>query len=102
MRLGVQRVALLQSLPERRVAHDDGVDHAEFVERKLILAQDAELFRAGDGAFGRLDFAGQDLHQRGLARAVGAGDGVAAAGKKRAGDVLEQDSGAEAHGDVIK
>ena len=39
--LGVESVAFFQRLPERGVAHDDGVDHAEFVEGELVLAQDA-------------------------------------------------------------
>ena len=50
---------------------------------------------------GRLDFAGQDLHQRGFAGAVRPGNGVAPPRKKRARDVFEQDSGAEAHRDVV-
>ena len=48
VRLGVEHVALLQRLPQRRVAHDDGVDHAELVEGELVLAQHAELLRARD------------------------------------------------------
>ena len=48
VRLGVERVALLQRLPERLVAHDHGVDHAVFVEGELVLPQDAELLRARD------------------------------------------------------
>ena len=57
MRLGVKRVALLQRLPQRLISHDDGIDHAVFVEGKLILAQNAELFGARNRALGRLDFA---------------------------------------------
>jgi hypothetical protein len=40
--LGVKGVAFLQGFPERGVAHDDGVDDAKFVERELVLAQDAQ------------------------------------------------------------
>ena len=101
VRLRVERVALLQRLPERRVAHDDGVDDAKFVEGELILAQDAEFLRARDRAFGRLELAGQDLHQGGFAGAIGPGDGVAAARHEGGGDVLEQDAGTEAHGDIV-
>src|ERR1035438_6676204 len=36
VRFGVQHVALFQRLPERRVAHDDGIDHAECVEGELV------------------------------------------------------------------
>ena len=99
--LGVEDVALRERLPQRRVAHDHGIDDAELIEGELILAQDAEFLGPGDGALGRLDLAGEDLHERGLAGAVGAGDGVAAARQERAGDVFEQNSGAEAHGDVV-
>ena len=44
----------------------------------------------------------QDLHQSGLAGAVRTGDGIAAPRQERAGDVFEQSSGAEAHGDVVE
>jgi hypothetical protein len=43
VRLGVQCVAFFQRAPERRIAHDHGVDHAEPVEGELVLAQHAEL-----------------------------------------------------------
>ena len=49
------------------------------VERELVLAQNADLLRARDRALGRLDLAGQDLHQSRFAGAVRAGDRVAAA-----------------------
>src|ERR1035437_4219714 len=98
---GVEDVALGEGLPERDIAHDHGIDDAELVEGKLVLAQDAELLGPGDGALGRLDVAGEDLHQGGLAGAVGTGDGVTTAWQERAGDVFEQSSGAEAHGDVV-
>ena len=78
-RLGVEHFARLQRLPQPRVAHDHGVDDAELVERELILAEDAELVRPGDGAFLRQRLAGQQLHERRLAGAVGAGQAVAAA-----------------------
>ena len=74
-----------------RVAHDHGVDHAKFVEGKLVLPQDAELLRPRDRTLRRLDLARQNLHQSGLAGAVRPGDRVAAPFEKRAGDVLEQD-----------
>ena len=47
---GVELLALLERAPQPLVAHDHGVDHAELVEGELILAQDAELRRARDGA----------------------------------------------------
>ena len=102
VRLRVQRVALLQRLPERRVSHDYRIDHAEFVERELILPQNAQFFRPRDRPLRRLELPGHDFHERGFSRAVGPGDGVAPAVKKCAGDVFEENSFAEAHRDVIE
>src|ERR1700716_3496790 len=62
MGFGVKFVALLERLPERGVAHDDGVDDAKLIKGELILTEDTELFGAGNGAFGRLEFAGKDFH----------------------------------------
>ena len=41
----VDAVALFERRPQRLVAHDDRIDHAIGVERKLILAQHAEFAR---------------------------------------------------------
>ncbi len=101
MGLGVERIALFERFPQRAVAHDDGVDHAKLIERELVLPQNAHFFRARDRAFGRLDFAGQDFHECGFAGAIRAGDRVTAPGHEGARHVLEEDPGAEAHGDVI-
>ena len=101
VRFGVQGFSFLEGVPEAAIAHDHGIDHAMFVEGELVLAQDTELFRPRDVAFGRFELAGKDLHERGLARAVGAGDRVAAAREKGGRDVLEQYSGAEPHRDVV-
>src|SRR5208283_5857563 len=46
-------------------------------------------------------FARQDLHERGLARPVRAGNGIAAPGHESCGHILEEDARAEAHGDVF-
>ena len=86
--------------PQPLVAHDDGVDHAIGVEGELVLAQDAELARADDGALLRLEFAGEHLHESGLAGAVGAGQAVALARRKGGGDFVEQNFGAVAHGNI--
>jgi hypothetical protein len=77
VRLGVQRVAFFERPPERRIAHDDGVDHAKPVEGELVLAQHAELLGARDRPFGGFQLAGENLHQRRFSGAVGPGDGVA-------------------------
>ena len=41
---GIKRIALLQRLPQRPVAHDDGVDDTEIVECELILTQNADFW----------------------------------------------------------
>jgi hypothetical protein len=57
--------------------------------------------RADDGALLGVDLAGEDLHEGGFAGAVGAGEAVAAAGgERRDGDILEEELGAVAHGDI--
>jgi hypothetical protein len=101
VRLGVEGVALLQRFPESGVAHDDGIDHAKFVESELILAEDAHLFGAGDGALGGLEFAGQDLHQGGFARAVRTGNAITATRHECSCDVLEEDARTETHGYIV-
>ena len=86
--------------PEALVAHDDGVDDAVGVEGELVLAQDAELARAHNGALLRVKFPGEQLHERGLARAVGPGQAVVAPGGERGGDIFEQNFGAVAHRNI--
>ena len=96
----VDAVALFEGGPEGLVAHDDGVDDAIGVEGELILAQNAEFARADDGALLRVELAGEDLHESGLAGAVGAGEAVAAAGHEADAHVFEEHLRAVAHGDV--
>jgi hypothetical protein len=98
LRLLIDAVALFQSGPQWLVAHDDGVDDAIGVEGELVLAQDAELARAHDSALLRVQLAGEDLHEGGLAGAVGTGESVAAAGHKGDADILEEHLRAVAHG----
>ena len=75
----VDAVALFERGPQRLVAHDDGVDDAIVVEGELVLAQHAEFSRAHHRCPSGLELAGEDLHEGGLAGAVGAGEPVAAA-----------------------
>ena len=96
----VDAVALFEGGPEGLVAHDDGVDDAIGVEGELILAEDAELAGADDGALLGVELAGEDLHEGGFAGAVGAGEAVAAAGDEADADVFKEDLGAVAHGDI--
>jgi len=101
VRLGVKRFTFLQRLPKRAVAHDDGIDHAKFVKGELVLPQNAHLLGPADGSLGRIEVALQDLHQGGLSGTIRAGDRIAAPFHERAGDVLEENPRAVAHGDVI-
>ena len=96
----VDAVALFKGGPEGLVAHDDGVDDAIGVEGELVLAEDAELAGADDGALLGVELAGEDLHEGGFAGAVGAGEAVAAAGDEADADIFKEDLGAVAHGDV--
>jgi hypothetical protein len=83
------------------VAHDHGVDDAELVEGELILAQHADLGGAHDRAALRRQLAGQQLHERRLAGAVGAGQAVPAARGKRRRHVVEEDLRPEPHGHTL-
>ena len=47
-----------------------------------------------------VEFAGEDLHKRRFAGAVGAGEAVAAAGDEADADIFKEDLRAVAHGDV--
>ena len=98
--LVVDDFALFEGGPEGFVAHDDGVDDAVGVEGVLVLGEDADLLGADDGALLGVDLAGEDLHEGGLAGAVGAGEAVAAASGEGDGDILEEELRAIAHGDI--
>ena len=96
----VDAVALFKRGPQRLVAHDDGVDDAISIEGELILAQHAELARAHHRALLRFEFAGENLHEGGLAGAIGSGQPVAAAGREGGADIFEEHLRAVAHGDI--
>ena len=102
LRLGIDALALRRDFPQLLVAHDHGIDHALVFERELILAQLAQP--RGDVLHhltaGRLQIAPQNLHEGGLAAAVGADQAVAMATAEFDGYVLEQRLGAKLHGDV--
>ena len=88
--LVVDDLALFHRGPEGLVAHDDRVDDTEGIELILVLLQDAELPGADDRALLGIDFAGQYLHERGLASTVRAREAVAAASRERHRDVLKE------------
>ncbi len=102
VRVGVDRVALLDRRPQLLVAHHHHVEHAHVFIRELVLAQvgHALVRILGDVAGARVEDAAQDLHERRLAGAVGADQAVAVAVAELDGDVLEQGLGPELLGDV--
>jgi hypothetical protein len=99
--LFVERLPFGQCFPQPGVAHDDRVDDAVLVEGELILAKDAELVRPRHRALLRRQFAGQQLHEGGLAGAVRPREAVAAALGKGGADVLEENLRAVAHGNAL-
>jgi hypothetical protein len=88
---GVQRLALLERLPQPMVAHDDGVDDAVVVEGVLVLPEHAELAGAAHRAPLRLQLTREQLHERGLAGPVRSRQAVPIPGRERRRHVLEQD-----------
>ena len=91
-----------QRFPQYRVsAHGDAEDFFVF-ERELVLAEhpQAEAAGDGDGAFGGLDLAAEDVEERGLPRPVGPHQAVALAGLKAEGDAAEEDPVAEGLAEV--
>ncbi len=98
----VDTVALLLDLPQFGVAHDHRIDHRVLLEGELVLAQLADALVGGDGhiAGAGCQAAVEDLHEGGLAAAVGADQAIAVAVTELDGDILEQWLGAKLHGDV--
>ena len=100
LRLGINLVALFHGRPQALVAHDDGIEHAIFIECKLILAQHAQLSRANHSSLLRLEFAGQKIHEGGFAGAIWPGQAIALPRRKRRGYFVKQNFGAVAHGHI--
>ena len=98
--LGVQQVPLLERRPQDRVAHDHRVDDPEPVEGELVLTQHAEPLGPDHRTALRRQIAGQQLHERRLAGAVGAGQAVAPPVREHRGDVVEEHLRAVAHRDA--
>src|SRR5208282_2610896 len=98
--LRIDQFTFFESGPQAPVAHNDRVNHTILIEGELILAQHTELARADDGSLLRFKFTGQKLHERGFARAVGAGKAVALPRNKSGGNFVEQNFGAVAHGHI--
>src|SRR5258708_29968586 len=99
---GAQSIPLFKCLPEYIVAHHDRVDNALIVESVLVLTQDTDALWLGYGsAVGRLDLAGEYLHERALAGAVRTGKPVAVSRSELDRDVIEQHPRAVGFGDFI-
>ncbi len=98
LRLGIERIALRQGVPEPLIPHDDGVDDTGLIERVLILPHHTQPARTDHSAALRLDLAREEAHERGFARAVRTGQAVASARRERRGDILEQELRTEPHG----
>jgi len=98
----IDAVAFLLHGPESGVTHDDRVHRRVILECELVLAQFADALTIVDRdiASGRLQIAAHDLHQRGLATAVGADQPVTVAAAEFDRDVFEQGLGPELHGDI--
>ena len=102
IRIGVDRIALRHRLPHLGVAHHHHIQHAHVLVGELVLAQLAEalVLVQHHVAGSRLQIAAEDLHERGLAAAVGADQAVAVAVAEFDGDVFKQGLGPELHGDI--
>ena len=88
--------------PTSRVALHHHIQHALVFVAELVLVQLAEPHAGLQHHFAgaRFEVAAQDLHQRGLAAAVGADQAIAVAVGELDRDVLEQRLGVELDGEV--
>src|SRR5579863_7782249 len=100
IRLGMDSIALLHRCPQTLVSHHHGVDDTIGVEGKLILAKDAELFRAYDSSLLRIEVAGQKPHESRLASAVWSGQAIALARREGRRYFFKQNFSAVAHGNI--
>ncbi len=102
LRQCIDPVAFVFHAPQFLMAHDYGIQHAEFLVGELVLAQTAQALVGVQGhiAGGGRQLTREDLHQRGLAAAVGTDQTIAVAIGKLDGNVFEQGLGPELHGDI--
>ena len=102
VRVRINRIAFLLDPPQLGVPHHDGIDHGDFLECELILAQLAHAFTRVDAdiAGSRLQIAAKDLHEGGFAGTIGADQAVPVAVAELHRNVFEQRPCAELHRDV--
>ena len=100
--IGIDRIALLQNVPESLVTHHHYVEHALIFVGELILLQLAEPLAGIDRYISGAGFEvpTENLHERRLAAAVGADQAITVAFAELDGNVFEQRLRAELHGDV--
>ena len=98
----IQRFFFFHNVIQAAVAHDDGVHNIVLVVFEMVLLQNAHpVVRAhSHRAGGRLQRAGKDAQQRGLAGAVRSDDAIAVAGRKFQIDVFIQRAARELQADV--
>ena len=100
----VERVLLIHDLDEARIAHHDRAQHLILVERIVILLENREAFARRDlhHAARRLELAGEQAQERGLAGAVRADDAVAVARRELEVDILVEHTLAELEAQVVR
>ena len=100
--VGIDRVALLQHVPESLVTHHHDVKHAQIFVGELVLLQLAEALARIDRYISGagLEVPTKNLHERRLAAAVGADQPITIAFAELDGNVFEQRLRAELHGDI--
>ena len=89
---GVDRLFFFHDLIQAFISHDDGIQNRIFVILEMILFQEGKTLSRSDDDFaaGGFQFAGQNLQERGLARAVGADQAVAVSFCKFDIDIFKQ------------
>ncbi len=102
LRQRIDAVALLLDGPQLFMPHDDGIQHAEFLEGELVLAQLAKTLVGIDRDItgSRLQIAAEDAHQGRFAAAVGADQAVAVPLAEAHGDIFKQGLRPELHGEI--
>ena len=101
--LFIQGVLFLHDVVQALVAHNDGIQHAEFIILEVVLLEHRHPLVGRDDhlAGGRLQIAGEDAQEGGLACAVRADDAIAVAGDELQVHVLKQRLPAEVQRDIV-
>jgi hypothetical protein len=100
-RLRVEALPLFERVPQALIAHDDCIDYAKTVECELVLPEHADLVGTDDRALLGRELARQQLHERGLASAIRAGQAIAPALRERRRHVVEEHLRPVTHGNAV-